>query len=130
MPKSQIDYSKIVIYKICCKDKEISDVYVGRTTNFQMRQSQHKIQSKNSKTNQTFVYININQMGGWGNWEMVIIEEYPCENSIEANNREQKKKEKEDYLANFKLDLDDESNNPEWYINNVKYREKLEVLKN
>ncbi len=34
MPKKIIDFSKTIIYKIVCNDLNITDVYVGRTTNF------------------------------------------------------------------------------------------------
>ena len=39
MPKNQIDYSKVYIYKICCKDISINDIYVGHTTNFEQRKN-------------------------------------------------------------------------------------------
>ena len=41
MPKTPIDYSKACIYKICCKDVEIVDVYVGSTTNLIQRRKSH-----------------------------------------------------------------------------------------
>ena len=34
MPKSQIEFSHTIIYKICCKDTNVNDIYVGNTTNF------------------------------------------------------------------------------------------------
>jgi hypothetical protein len=33
MTKKNIDYSKTMIYKIVCKDFNVSDLYVGHTTN-------------------------------------------------------------------------------------------------
>ena len=30
---SKVDYSKSVIYKLCCKDPTITDIYIGSTTN-------------------------------------------------------------------------------------------------
>ena len=42
MPKNQIDYSQVCIYKICCKDISINDIYVGHTTNFEQRKNSHK----------------------------------------------------------------------------------------
>lgn len=174
MPKNNIDYSKSIIYKIYCKNEGVSDLYVGRTTNFCLRRNQHKTSCKRQSTQ--YLYTVINTIGGWDNWNIEIIEDYPCLNSVEANNREQywinklqaslntqikfdntpdtdykkdwyfknrekiraqqenyrnqKKKDREDYLANFNLDFHNETNNPEWYVNNVKYREKLELLKN
>ncbi len=32
MTKKEIDYSKGLIYKLCCKDPTITDVYIGSTT--------------------------------------------------------------------------------------------------
>ena len=37
MPKNEIDYSNTIIYKITCLDPNITDVYVGHTTNFVQR---------------------------------------------------------------------------------------------
>jgi predicted GIY-YIG superfamily endonuclease len=37
-----IDYSKTVIYKIFCKDSNITDTYIGHTTNFNKRKRGHK----------------------------------------------------------------------------------------
>tara|TARA_R110000868_G_scaffold27629_1_gene104518 strand:+ start:911 stop:1426 length:516 start_codon:yes stop_codon:yes gene_type:complete len=167
MPKTNIDYAKLVIYKIYCKDTEVDDLYVGRSTNYYMRQNSHK-RACNKNDNQ-YLYTVINTKGGWSNWVIEKIEDYPCLNSIEAGNREQywinklqaslnvqikfdntpdtdykkewyfknrekvrakheayrtqKKKEKEDYLASFNLDFDDETNNPEWFINNMNLRQ-------
>ena len=42
MPRLAVDYLNTIIYKIVCKDLSISDVYVGQTTNFTKRKSQHK----------------------------------------------------------------------------------------
>lgn len=33
MPNKNIDYSNTIIYKIYCKNKFITDIYVGHTTN-------------------------------------------------------------------------------------------------
>jgi len=34
MPKTEIDYSSTIIYKLVCNDLNITDNYVGHTTNF------------------------------------------------------------------------------------------------
>jgi hypothetical protein len=49
MPKIEVDYSRTIIYKICCKDPTIEEIYVGHTTNFTKRKYQHKIACNNSK---------------------------------------------------------------------------------
>ena len=42
MPKTIIDYSKTIIYRIVCKDLTIKDCYIGHTTNFIKRKQAHK----------------------------------------------------------------------------------------
>jgi len=42
MPRTPIDYSKSIIYKICCNDINIIDIYIGSTTNFITRKAEHK----------------------------------------------------------------------------------------
>lgn len=89
MPKSNIDYSNTVIYKIFCKDKDVTDIYVGHTTNFTKRKYQHKILSADHSQKQLKIYNNIRQHGGWDNWNMVELAVYNCKDSTEARIREQ-----------------------------------------
>ena len=42
MPRKPIDYSKTHFYKIVCKDLDLSDGYVGHTTDFIKRKSYHR----------------------------------------------------------------------------------------
>ena len=42
MPKYNIDYQKAKIYKLCCKDVDVIECYVGPTTNMTRRKYQHK----------------------------------------------------------------------------------------
>lgn len=79
------DYSKTTIYKLCCNDLSITDVYVGHTTDFTRRKYDH---SKNSTHSPYAVYECIRKNGGWKNWTMVLIEEFPCENDLQARARE------------------------------------------
>jgi hypothetical protein len=88
MPKDLIDYSKTIIYKICCLDKWVLDVYVGHTTNFTKRKYQHKL-SCNNTDNQLKIYKIIRENGGWNNWEMIEIATYNCKNQTEARIKEQ-----------------------------------------
>ena len=39
---SKKDFSKGMIYKWCCLDRNITDVYVGSTCNFKRRLKNHK----------------------------------------------------------------------------------------
>jgi len=88
MPKKDVDYSNTIIYKICCKDESITDVYVGHTTNFIQRKYAHKIAS-NNLNNTLKIYNVIRLNGGWENWDMVEIAKYSCKDSIEARIKEQ-----------------------------------------
>jgi hypothetical protein len=47
MTKQFIDYKKTIIYKIVCNDLNITDVYVGHTTNFINRKARHKYDCNN-----------------------------------------------------------------------------------
>ena len=89
MPVKDIDYSKTIIYKIVCNDLTIIDIYVGSTTNFTKRKSQHKSNIKiEAQHSQYKIYKIIRDNGGWENWSMIQIELYPCTNGNEARERE------------------------------------------
>ena len=84
MPKVEIDYTQTTIYKICCKDTLITDIYVGHTTNFTKRKNQHKTScsNENDKKYKQYVYEFIRQNGGWENWTMLQIENIKLETEI------------------------------------------------
>ena len=95
------DYSKTIIYRICCNDTNIKDIYIGSTCNFNQRKYQHKRNCNNKKLKQYnyFVYQFIREHGGFENWSMVQIEEVECKNK-----REKLKKERE-YMDKLKPTL-------------------------
>jgi len=90
MPKKDMDYSKTMIYKLCCKNPEINDVYIGHTTNYTKRKCQHKshCNNTNSPKYNYRVYQFIRDNGNWDNWSMIVLEEYNCHNQREAESRE------------------------------------------
>jgi hypothetical protein len=90
MPKTPIDYKKSVIYKICCNDVSITDVYVGSTTSLSKRKPQHKSKCTNErdKAHNLNLYQFIRANGGWDNWDVVMAEEYPCDNKNQLHTRE------------------------------------------
>ena len=100
MPKNEIDYSNTIIYSISCKDKTISDVYVGHTTNLIKRKCQHKV-SYNNLNNKLKIYETIRKNGGWDNWEMKEIAIYNCKNKDEARIKEQKHYEELNSSLNY-----------------------------
>jgi hypothetical protein len=90
MPRTNIDYNNTIIYKIVCNDLNITDVYVGSTTDFTKRKSCHKSRCNNEKSKfyNIKLYQTIRLNGGWDNWLMCEIEKYPCDDSNEAKSRE------------------------------------------
>ena len=91
MPKTQIDYSNTVIYKIVCKDPNVPEIYVGSTSNFTKRKCQHKRNTNHPSSkeynNKKYQYIRDN--GGWDNFDMIEIEKYQeCKDNNEKLKRE------------------------------------------
>ena len=72
MPRTQIGYSKCVIYKIEHIDDD-SLLYVGLTTNFNKRKGQHKSNCKKeiSKEHNHKVYRMTRENGGWDMFKMI-----------------------------------------------------------
>lgn len=83
-------YEKAVIYKLCCLDPEIKECYVGSTCNLYLRKSQHKhsCNNPNDKYYNFKVYQFIRENGGWNNWQMILLEQYPCNSKLEMHMRE------------------------------------------
>ena len=90
MTRKEINYLKCVIYKIVCNDLSVTDLYVGSTTDFTKRKSQHKLacKSPNELIYNRKLYNMLRENGGWENWSMVEIEKYPCNDSNESFSRE------------------------------------------
>ena len=106
MPKTDIDYSNTIIYKITCKDPTVNHVYVGHTTNFVQRKYAHKQNCINTKSpNYKFkLYEVIRNHNGWDNWNMEIVNFFNCKDLYEARQKEQ------EYFILFKATLN--SNEP------------------
>ena len=84
------NYNNTIIYKIVCNNLHITDCYVGHTTNFTKRKSQHKYVC-NTITHKYYnlkIYMAIRANGGWTNWSMIEIEKFTCLDSNEARARE------------------------------------------
>ena len=84
------------VYKIVCRDKEITEFYIGSSVNFQIRKSNHKTFSNNITFRDycypLYMFINVN--GGFDNWEFEVIKEYKFISKKELNINEQYYKEK------------------------------------
>jgi hypothetical protein len=85
-----VDYGKSIIYKLCCKDPTITDIYVGSTVNKNRRNQLHKhyCNNINDKKYNFYVYEFIRNHGNWDNWQFVVVENFPCENKIQLQTRE------------------------------------------
>lgn len=137
MPKNPIKYSSTIIYKICCKDLNIKDLYVGHTTNFTKRKYGHKYRcnNENDKFYNFNVYRFIRDNGGWDNWEMIEIEKFACQDENEAKAKERYWIEKLFCTLNKYIPLRTikeyrETHKKEKAETNVKYRLKnKEILK-
>lgn len=90
MPKKPVDYSKAVIYKIVCKDPEIKGIYVGATTDLKSRKQQHRrsLTCRNNHNYNYYIYDYIRENGGWDNFDVVKIEDYPCDDYEDLHKRE------------------------------------------
>ena len=90
MPKKNCDYSRTIIYKIVCNDLSITDCYVGHTTNFTKRKSQHKnvCNSSTNKDHNLNVYKKIRENGNWNNCSMIEIEKYQATDKKDLEKRE------------------------------------------
>lgn len=60
------------IYKITCKNPEITDCYVGSTRNLKQRSALHKYQCESQKQRKIYDFIHKN--GGWDNWTISQID--------------------------------------------------------
>lgn len=85
MPSKAVDYSKTLIYKI--QHKQINELlYVGHTTDFTSRKAKHKKALRNHSPLQLYRMIEHN--GGWEEFNMVVVELFPCKTKQEACLRE------------------------------------------
>ena len=83
-------YENGIIYKLCCRDTTITDVYVGSTCRFNKRKNNHKSSCNNekSKAYNFYLYQFIRENGGWDNWDMIELIKYPCETKAELELKE------------------------------------------
>ena len=112
-----VNYSKGLVYKLCCNDTDITDIYVGSTTNFIRRKCTHKsaCNNKNDKKYNRYVYKFIRNNGGWDNWSMILLREYSTTNKKQLERKERKYIEKLGATLNCTIPTRTQS---EWYEDN------------
>lgn len=84
-------YRRGKIYILKCKDTSITDEYTGSTIDSKgQRFANHKVDGSFShrRSYNASVYQFIRANGGFDNWELEIIENYPCQSQRELNIRE------------------------------------------
>ena len=91
MPLNNVNYSKTVIYKIVCNNDAVDYLYVGSTTDYARRKSEHKTCCNNANgkhyTEKKCVEMRAN--GGFDHFNIIEIEKYPCNDKREAESREE-----------------------------------------
>ena len=116
------DYSKSVIYMIKKKDDDnIENVYVGSTKDFMKRKHSHKksCNNPNSKGYNIKLYQYIRNNGGWDEWIMVVIQDYPCDSREELEERE------DQIMCEIKSKLNNNRANRSWKEYKIDNKEKV-----
>jgi len=123
MPKVKMDYSRTQMYRIVCNDTAVQECYVGSTINWIKRKAGHKF-ACNNETDKGYnlkIYQTIRNNGGWQNWSMVLIEDYPCDNDLEKRKRERYWQEHYDAKMNSILA---QSSMKEWKETHTEYHKE------
>jgi len=123
------DYSKGFIYKLTCKDVNVKEIYVGSSTNMKVRKNCHKTRCNNINCiyYNLKVYQYIRENGGFDNWSMIWIKDYPCNSKRELEAEEDKIKIKLNATLNTRNAIIDKEQvkkkKKEWTIQN---KEKID----
>ena len=91
MPKAS-DYSKGFIYKIVCNDINVLSTYTGSSVNWIKRKTNHKSDCNclTSARYNRHVYEVMRTNGGWDNWTMLKICDFPCNTKFELEAEERR----------------------------------------
>jgi len=125
-----VNYNNSHIYKLCCKDTDITDIYIGSTINFRNRKCRHKSNCNNinSKKHNYKVYQFIREHGGWENWTMILIEKVNVNCKLELHQKERYYIEELKPSLNKQLPLRTKNEYDKGYYNDNK--EKITEYKN
>ena len=109
---------KYIIYRISIADF----IYIGSTKDLKQRKIRHKCECQSSDVK---VYQMIRDNGGWDKCEMVPIEEYECNNQLQARIREEQLRIQ--YQANmnsiraFRTEEEHKQDSKQYKIDNKEY---------
>jgi hypothetical protein len=89
------------LYKLCCLDPEVKDIYVGSTRSFRQRKNMHKhnCNTPTDKAYNFYVYQFIREHGGFQNWSMISIFTGEFETKHEMHRKER------EYIEELKASL-------------------------
>ena len=78
------------IYKICCVDSNITDEYIGLTTNFNktIYDNKYRVNDENDKSYNSKLNQTIRANGGWDNWLKIPIEILVTNDIVTARKRQ------------------------------------------
>jgi len=112
----KVDYQNTFIYKLCCRDPTISQIYIGHSTNFKLRNQSHKNHCNNINSNSynEYKYRFIRENGGYDNWIMIKLYDYPCTSKREAEAEECKTMIKLNAILNSKKSFRTEEEKKEY----------------
>ena len=96
-----VNYGNSMIYKLACKDTNITDIYVGSTTNFYRRKSEHKntCNNINLKSYNNYKYQFIRNNGDFENWDMILIK------NVNVSSKRELEKIEREYIDELKPTL-------------------------
>ena len=92
MEDVDIRYENAVIYMIKHKTDDTKEFYIGSSKDFKARCWKHKssCNNQNIRSYNYKVYKYIRENGGWDEWEIILLYDYPCKNRNELELEEKR----------------------------------------
>jgi DNA mismatch repair ATPase MutL len=102
------------LYSIRPKNPDDTNLYIGSTVNFNRRKQQHKkaVTNKRGGTYYCILYRYIRKCGGWDNFTMEKILDYPCETKHEGLLKEKEYIIKHEATLNSVMPVSDDVSPP------------------
>lgn len=125
MPYKVANYKNGKIYKIEHLEKP-ELIYIGSTTQFNRRKANHK-RACNNETGSAYnfkLYDMVRLNGGWNEFKMMVIKEYPCNNKTELLIEEEKHRKEYQASLNkiraYRTEEETKQYNKEYTTDNIK----------